>query len=194
MRSKVRTVVHITATVVLVTALTLVGLGTASAAARESFPGCPVLIEGQSGKCVRALQVYLNIDNVSYDLTEDSRFGPTTRIAVLDFQGRNRLPADGNVGPITANALIERAQQVRIANDSFVNSPVPQSRRFPASTGVTGLGKSVGECVEELVEDKVFGDIVEKYASDKLGMKDIVKKLAKISPPVDVAEAVCSRN
>ena len=43
-----------------------------------------------------------------YDLTPDGKFGRLTRIAVLDFQGRNHLPADGNVGPVTANALLDQ--------------------------------------------------------------------------------------
>lgn len=175
----------------------VIGFGTASAAPGGSFPGCPALIEGQqSGGCVEALQVYLNIDNPGYGLDVDGTFGPLTRIAVLDFQGRNHLPADGVVGPVTANALIDRAEQVRAATQgSYVNSPVPQPYvNSPVPRGATGeavsLGKPVGECVEELVKDKPLGDIVEKYAEDKLGMHDIVHKLAKIATPVDAAEAV----
>jgi peptidoglycan hydrolase-like protein with peptidoglycan-binding domain len=55
--------------------------------ANESFPGCPLLLEGQSSECVRALQGYLNLDNYGYRLAEDGNFGPGTQIAVLDYQG-----------------------------------------------------------------------------------------------------------
>lgn len=184
--------VRLSTVVAIVAASVTIGTSAASAAPSQSFPGCGTLIEGQSGDCIKALQVYLNIDNPSYGLTEDRRFGRLTRIAVLDFQGRNRLPADGNVGPITADALIARAQVVQNATyNSYVDSPVPQpQRQSPASGGATALGRPVSECVKDLVKDKTFGDIVQKYAKDKLGMRDIVKKLAKISPPVDVAEAV----
>lgn len=78
-----------------------------------SFVGCPLLLEGQESDCVFILQHYLNaVDDSydpgeSYDVPEDGYFGPATRIAVLDFQGRNDLPADGNVGPETAERLVE---------------------------------------------------------------------------------------
>jgi peptidoglycan hydrolase-like protein with peptidoglycan-binding domain len=39
-------------------------------------------------------------------------FGPSTRIAVLDFQGRHGLPADGNVGGATADMILASLPQV----------------------------------------------------------------------------------
>jgi peptidoglycan hydrolase-like protein with peptidoglycan-binding domain len=74
----------------------------------RSFPGCPLLIERFSGDCVVQLHRALNSVNSAYGLTEDGKFGPMTRIAVLDFQGRNHLGADGNVGGITADELLRQ--------------------------------------------------------------------------------------
>lgn len=74
----------------------------------RSYPGCPLLIEGATGACVERLQRDLNLVESAYDLPETGHFGELTRIAILDFQGRNRLDADGNVGAETAGALTER--------------------------------------------------------------------------------------
>jgi peptidoglycan hydrolase-like protein with peptidoglycan-binding domain len=95
----------------VVPTILLAGAGTAVAAPSGSFPGCPVLSEGNSsGPCVERLQVDLNTVNSGYHLTQDGVFGVGTRIAVLDFQGRNHLGADGIVGASTADELTRQSQ------------------------------------------------------------------------------------
>lgn len=74
----------------------------------RSFADCPLLVEGDEGECVERLQRDLNLLPTGYDLPETGYFGARTRIAVLDFQGRNDLDADGNVGGETADALIDQ--------------------------------------------------------------------------------------
>jgi hypothetical protein len=101
---------------VLASALVAAMLGTcgfaeaAPATDGGSFPGCPLLVEDSPNNdpgCVVQLQDDLNASLPgAYNLDPDGNFGRLTRIAVLDFQGRNHLPADGNVGEITANALM----------------------------------------------------------------------------------------
>ncbi|MDQ3900887.1 MAG: peptidoglycan-binding protein [Actinomycetota bacterium] len=76
-----------------------------------TLPNRPRLSEGDQGDCVRQLQLALNTVNSDYHLTEDGRFGPDTRIAVLDFQGRNHLGADGVVDPSTAIELARQAHE-----------------------------------------------------------------------------------
>ena len=81
----------------------------ADADEQRSYPGCPLLLEGNQNRCVERLQHDLNAVNSSYNLPETGFFGPLTRTAVLDFQGRNKLPADGNVGSETADLLADQA-------------------------------------------------------------------------------------
>jgi peptidoglycan hydrolase-like protein with peptidoglycan-binding domain len=59
---------------------------------------------------VQQLQNDLNTVNSGYHLDPDGKFGPDTRIAVLDFQGRNHLGADGTVGATTATELSKQAR------------------------------------------------------------------------------------
>src|SRR5256885_7613141 len=75
-------------------ALLILGLfvitGVASASDDRSFTGCPLLLEAKSsGPCVEKLQSELNAVNPQYKLTVTKSFDAPTRIAVLDFQGRN---------------------------------------------------------------------------------------------------------
>jgi peptidoglycan hydrolase-like protein with peptidoglycan-binding domain len=109
---------------VLAAALTVsgaaaVGLATpASAAAGESLAGCPLLLEDKSsGRCVKTLQRELNVVNPAHNLIVTRVFDAPTRIAVLDFQGRNDLPADGNVGPITAAELQKQYDEKTAGNN-----------------------------------------------------------------------------
>lgn len=107
--------------VLVVLGLALAGIATAPRASADtaaqepppsetaSFDGCPLLLEGQRSECVAQLQRKLNRVNSAYDLDVTGFFGPNTRIAVLDFQGRNHLPADGNVGQTTAHELDSQA-------------------------------------------------------------------------------------
>lgn len=95
----------------VVAASMVLGHGSAWAQPR-SLTDCPLLIEGQSSPCVQLLQESLNRLDVGYGLTADGEFGAATRIALLDFQGRNRLPADGNAGPETLSALSLQTETV----------------------------------------------------------------------------------
>ena len=98
---------------VLVVMAGLMGLLAPNAAASGSnlSPGCPdILKEGDQGDCVATLQFDLDTINPGYNLQQDKKFGPATRIAVLDFQGRNHLGADGIVGPDTSAAIRKQLQ------------------------------------------------------------------------------------
>lgn len=122
----------------------VVAPGVAAADDSRSYPGCPLLLEGMSGACVERLQMELNAVEPAHGLAEDGYFGAGTRIAVLDFQGRNGLGADGNVGSVTADLL---SSQV----DYWVASPVPSS---PSGPGLGGGG----------AEDPI-GDEIELFCS-----------------------------
>lgn len=61
----------------------------------------PTIRQGATGEHVRALQAALGI-------AADSNFGPKTRTALIVFQSRRQLLADGICGPMTWAALIPK--------------------------------------------------------------------------------------
>lgn len=75
------------------------------------YPGVPIRY-GMRGKDVRALQELLNfayeLDPTGlYSVSEDGIFGSETQNAVIAFQRKYGLDADGIVGELTWNKLIE---------------------------------------------------------------------------------------
>ena len=66
------------------------------------YPGTP-LQQGGKGADVRTMQQRLA--DLGYAITVDGNFGPGTRAAVVDFQGKKGLTADGAVGPASWAAL-----------------------------------------------------------------------------------------
>jgi putative chitinase len=64
----------------------------------DTVPTKPVLSDGSVGIAVKALQQALGIP-------ADAIFGRATKQAVIDFQGKNGLTADGIVGPATWKVL-----------------------------------------------------------------------------------------
>lgn len=67
-----------------------------------AYPGT-VLREGSKGPGVQTMQQRLS--DLGYAVAVDGNFGPGTRGAIVDFQGKNGLTADGFVGPDTWTAL-----------------------------------------------------------------------------------------
>lgn len=68
-----------------------------------------LILRGQTGtrvEKVQALLIYFHGISCGPDGV-DGDFGPNTEAAVLEFQTRIGLPADGLVGPMTAAALLE---------------------------------------------------------------------------------------
>lgn len=65
-----------------------------------------VLVEGESGAAVLALQKHLNAHYPAYSsLDEDGDYGPATKKVVVEFQTRAGLEPDGEAGPKTLAAL-----------------------------------------------------------------------------------------
>ena len=64
-----------------------------------------IVRQGDSGNRVKAVQYSLVVGH-GYDLIVDGEFGPATRAAVVDFQTGAEIDADGEVGPITFQALL----------------------------------------------------------------------------------------
>ncbi|GAB3192346.1 hypothetical protein GCM10027261_04850 [Geodermatophilus arenarius] len=180
----------------------------ATADTSRSFPGCPVLHEGDpSGTCVERLQHSLNAVNDGYDLDADGQFGSATRIAVLDFQGRNHLGADGIVGASTADELERQALQ-----RASVDTPSPGPELTPSERcrligpgwivlgedrcvrdGVIPLGLDPLECAREEVALKQFEESLKiGYPIDvaRQAAEDAVKKLSTVATVVSVFDCM----
>jgi putative peptidoglycan binding protein len=166
-------------------ALLILGLGAntglASAAEDRSFPGCPLLLENvSSGPCVETLQRELNATNPGYNLQITATFDAPTRIAVLDFQGRNQLGADGNVGSITADEL---------QRQSGVMAPeAPEAPEAPTNHGKDSIeydGSTYYSHAATVAIDKQFSSLDSSKASCDL-IKTTLKKYAP-----DVATVAC---
>lgn len=188
-------------TLVAAAAFAVVGTGIASANTGErSFPGCSVLSEDlSSGPCVVLLQTDLNLVNSGYNLEADGTFGPATRIAVLDFQGRNGLGADGIVGATTADELDRQAQQnASQPTPQPAPSPSPQERCHTLGDawitygadrcirdGVIGSGLSPVECLQEQLGAKAYEEAVKggmgEEAARALAAETAGKALEKLS-------------
>ena len=67
-----------------------------------AYPGT-VLRQGSNGADVQTMQQRLA--DLGYAISVDGNFGPGTRAAVVDFQGKKGLTADGAVGPASWAAL-----------------------------------------------------------------------------------------
>jgi murein L,D-transpeptidase YcbB/YkuD len=65
-----------------------------------------ILRRGDTGDDVKALQELLN--DLGYELKVDGNYGRGTKEAVRDFQEKNKLPADGNFGPKTAEVMLSK--------------------------------------------------------------------------------------
>lgn len=83
--------------------------------AAEEYPGTP-LRQGSRGENVRKIQNWLNGLSAVYpdvpSVAVDGIFGPATESAVLAFQARFNLTADGIVGRITWNRLYSEWQNL----------------------------------------------------------------------------------
>ncbi|WP_431945412.1 peptidoglycan-binding protein [Actinacidiphila sp. bgisy167] len=100
------------------------------------------LREGDQFTRARALQYLLNAHG--YEVRPDGFFREDTRDAVMDFQRREELPADGKVGDLTWPALVKGqvgpgsdASAVRAAQELLNNvgqGGTPVTGRFTAAT------------------------------------------------------------
>ncbi len=76
-----------------------------SVAAPPPFPGEPISIADRQEYSADVLWLQLQLVGRGYSVDADGHFGPQTRDAVIDFQSRNGLSADGVVGAATWNEL-----------------------------------------------------------------------------------------
>ncbi len=145
---------------------------------RRSYPGCPLLLEGDQSTCVERLQHDLNLANSSYDLPKTGFFGVLTRTAVLDFQGRHGLPADGNVGGETADLLADQA-----ASNDNVPSPGP---------GTSGASPAPPQVSEAFSNRVATFNVCNPNPCDR-SAEAIAAEVAKYKPQVVGFQEICVR-
>ncbi len=90
---------------------TSAGLAVDGIVGDRTWPALVVLVSrGAAGEAVRGVQSQFHARNLSGDpskgLQVDGVFGPETEATVRSFQQAAQLVADGIVGPITWNALV----------------------------------------------------------------------------------------
>ena len=164
-----------------VTTLGLLLAAPGTAAAQEEMihlSDCELMLEGQNSTCVALLQLALNKTGAPYNLNTDGSFGAGTRTAVLDFQGRNGLGADGNAGPEVTAALIRQVGDLN-ALDLGGPNPYPPAASDPATDATPcndpggsdcdlgaaiGQGKPAIECLGEALSSTVTQKIKEERA------------------------------
>ncbi len=117
--------------------------------------------EGHSGEHVKRLQAFLN-NVVVAGLVVDGDFGPATKAAVVAFQKKAGVDADGIVGPVTL-------QKLKDAGFNPDGTPVPPpAKRFP----------------EDWTDRELLIEILRQLRGptlagwDQLGGKSVVDKLA----------------
>lgn len=115
---------------------------TASAAYFDNAPAprCAIQLNrqlrfGSEGIDVSVLQDFLN--RAGYlRVVPNGHYGPATRTAVRAFQASNFIPATGQVGPLTLNAINERMCDTDLRGDAMVDA-YPSYGYYGGSTGVT---------------------------------------------------------
>jgi hypothetical protein len=203
----------------LLIAFSLIGNGVAQADTGDrSFPGCPVLSENNSsGDCVVRLENYLDVVNSAYNLQADGVFGRDVRIAVLDFQGRNYLGADGIVGAQTADELDRQAMR-----DGSVATPRPSGQSLTGEQrcenaygqgwivyegnrcirdGAVGSGLSPMECLKEQLKSEAYETAIKQGLTEEAARSaayaaatKAVEKLSLLSSVMEGAKCIFITN
>ena len=94
-----------------------------------------LLKRGDNNEDVKKLQTKLGLEPIG-------NFGPKTEDAVKAFQTKNKLPADGIVGPTTWSKIMGETQVVKpqfVAPTPIVPTPTPQLVTTPVAASYPGL-------------------------------------------------------
>ena len=121
---------------------------------------------GSNGDEVRALQMLLNQAGLGCVLTADGRFGKRTHVALMAFQRKKGLKADGVVGPSTARALGWncRAMDARPYVIRYDKPPLP-AMTPPFTAVAEGIRVGMGA-----FKELMFDGITKAYARTNYGV------------------------
>jgi hypothetical protein len=116
------------------------------------------LRNGSRGFEVAVLQAQLNAKNAAgQKIHVDGSFGPITQAAVIAFQRRSALAADGIVGPLTHAALAQRLN-LSTANHNITHIAQPTPNTCWAASTAMMTRSSVASVVAKTPADMVGSD------------------------------------
>lgn len=111
------------------------GTTVAEVSTSTSTPTSTTLRIGSSGVEVKTLQT--NLNNLGYSLTMDGSFGTLTERAVIDYQKRHGLEADGIVGSKTSTSIEAELKKLAEANKFPYIAKVTASELNVRKSGTT---------------------------------------------------------
>ncbi|WMS41705.1 TIGR02594 family protein [Acuticoccus sp. MNP-M23] len=122
--------------------------------------GVRVLRHGSRGKDVEALQRDLNV--LGYGLETDGDFGARTRDAVMRFEARRSLTADGAADPAMLAALStavsdRKERTARRKTAAAAASPIAGAGAVVTAGALAQTGVQIGRDVQSLNDGTVFG-------------------------------------
>ncbi len=115
---------------------------------------------GSKGEAVKTLQ--RNLNSLGYNLSVDGDFGPGTKNAVIDFQRKNGLSADGIVGPATQAKIKEK-----LSTNKVVKIATPTLRKGSKGDNVKTLQQNLKNAINANISvDGDFGSGTENALKD----------------------------
>jgi len=134
--------------------------------------GVRVLRLGARGKDVEALQRDLNV--LGYRLAADGDFGGRTRDAVMRFEARRGLAADGTADPAMLAALTtavadRTARSERRKTASSAASPIAGAGAVVTAGALAQTGAQIGRDVQSLNNGTVFGLVMASLVLAAIG-------------------------
>lgn len=100
----------------------------------------------------QAMEFQRRLNDLGYNLEIDGKYGPKTKAAVMDFQRRNGLKADGILGPATMAVMNTRYSTSGPVNPPSVPllSPDQQKATGAGAMGLAATGELVMSTAREL--------------------------------------------
>ena len=120
--------------------------GSATTASSTTTVSHPTVQKGSAGTAVMELQSKLRV--LGYNIEADGDFGSKTNVAVINFQKKYGLEADGIVGPLTWNKLNTLVESAKAPSSTLNKTPKYTGKVTVNQLNVrTGPGTSYSQLV-----------------------------------------------
>lgn len=135
----------------------------------DAISGIPALRPGDSNPHVKFLQTVLKGAGY-YDGELDASYGARTRDSVVDFQAANGLEADGKAGPKTMTVITSG----KFTTKTVAGHVEERENDMKVYNTVDELPEWAQKPVEDLVDMKIIAGV----GANKLGLTDIMVRIA----------------